>query len=174
MPRGPEAAGGRRFDAAAIAAVTNLYREILPPAAPSSICCRMGQSPTAEIPSTRRWGRTTPASLPRTVSRRMAVQDLNVIRAFPLPPRVRRRGDVVSIQHLTRPCEVIREWGASSSGGAAHRDLLELLPADRAIDAGIFDDAGHLCLIAIISPRPAIGRLRCLIAPHRAGDRSMR
>ena len=143
-----------RIDDAAIAAVTDLYREVLPNGGaildvmsnwvshlPPEVSYRrvvgVGQDACmlAENPFLDEW----------------RVQDLN--RTAPLP-----FGDgefdgatiCASIQHLTRPCEVIREIGRVLRPGAplivtfSQRCL-----ASPAIACWcLLDDAGHLCLVA--------------------------
>ena len=141
-------------DAAAIAAVTELYRQILPPGGaildlmsgwvshlppeiPYSRVVGVGLSPCelAENPFLDEW----------------RVQDLN--HDPHLPFGVAEFDGVamcVSIQYLTRPREVIREAGRVLKPGAPLIVTFSkrCLPT-RAIGCWcLLDDAGHLCLIA--------------------------
>jgi SAM-dependent methyltransferase len=150
---GFEAIPAQNIDDAAIAAVTNLHREILPVGGaildlmsgwvshlPPEIYYRkvVGVGPNAcelaENPFLDEW----------------RVQDLNHH-----PQLTFATGEFdaaaicVSIQHLTRPCEVIREVGRVLKPGAPLVvTFSNCCLATRAIACWhLLDDAGHLCLI---------------------------
>ena len=144
----------QRIDDAAIAAVTDLYREVLPrggeildlmsgwvshlpPEIPYSRVVGLGTEPgeLAENPFLDEW----------------LVQDLN---RDPYLPFATGEFDAaaicVAIQHLAQPCEVIREVGRVLKPGAP----LVVTFSARCLAAPaigcwcLHDDAGHLCLVA--------------------------
>src|SRR6516165_8534681 len=151
---GSELMRARQIDAAAIAAVTGLYREILPPGG-------------AILDLMSGWVRHLPPEIPysRVVgvglnARELAenpflddwrVQDLNQNPVLPFSTGEFDGAAIcVSVQHLTRPCEVIREAGRVLKPGAPLIvTFSERCIATRAIGCWcLLDDAGHLCLIA--------------------------
>jgi SAM-dependent methyltransferase len=151
---GPEAATDRHFDAAAIAAVTNLYREILPPggAILDLLSGWVGHLPP-EIPYARVVGVGTNACelAENPFLDEWRVQDLNRNPGLPFAAAEFDGAAIcVSIQHLTRPCEVIREVGrVLKPGSPLIVTFSNCCLLTRAIACWhLLDDAGHLCLIA--------------------------
>jgi hypothetical protein len=150
---GFEAVPAQHIDDAAIAAVTNLHREILPGGGaildlmsgwvshlPPEIYYRrvVGVGPNAcelaENPFLDEW----------------RVQDLNHNPQLAFATAEFDGAAIcVSIQHLTRPCEVIREVGRVLKPGAPLVvTFSNCCLATRAIACWhLLDDAGHLCLI---------------------------
>ncbi len=151
---GPELAQARHIDDAAIAAITDLYREILPaggaildlmsgwvshlpPEVPYSRVVGIGVNARelAENPFLDEWH----------------VQDLNCDPPLPFATAEFDGAAIcVSVQHLTRPCEVIREAGRVLKPAAP----LIVTFSNRCVPTRaigcwcLLDDAGHLCLIA--------------------------
>jgi SAM-dependent methyltransferase len=151
---GPELAQARRIDSAAISAITELYREVLP-------------SGGAILDLMSGWVSHLPPEIPylRVVgvgldARELAenpfldewcVRDLNQNPGLPFATGEFDGAAIcVSVQHLTRPCEVIREAGRVLKPGAPLIvTFSERCIATRAIGCWcLLDDAGHLCLIA--------------------------
>jgi SAM-dependent methyltransferase len=150
---GFEAMPAQRIDDAAIAAVTNLHREILPAGGaildlmsgwlshlPPEIYYRkvVGVGPNAcelaENPFLDEW----------------RVQDLNHNPQLTFATAEFDGAAIcVSIQHLTRPCEVIREVGRVLKPGAPLVvTFSNCCLATRPIASWhLLDDTGHLCLI---------------------------
>jgi len=150
---GFEAIPAQHIDGASVAAVTNLYREILPAGGaildlmsgwlshlPPEIYYRkvIGVGPNAcelaENPFLDEW----------------RVQDLNHNPQLTLATAEFDGAAIcMSIQHLTRPCEVIREAGRVLKPGAPLVvTFSNCCRATRAIACWhLLDDAGHLCLI---------------------------
>jgi len=144
----------RDIDNAAISAVTNLYREIfpaggaildlmsgwvshLPPEIPYARVVGVGLSACelAENPFLDEW----------------RVQDLNRNPCLPFATAEFDGAAIcVSVQHLTRPCEVIREVGRVLKPGAPLIVTFSncCLPTRAIACWHLLDDAGHLCLIA--------------------------
>jgi SAM-dependent methyltransferase len=150
----PNFGGATRIDAAAIAAVTELYRQFLPPGGAILDLMSSWVSPLPpEIPYSRVVGvGLNPCELAENpFLDEWRVQDLN--RDPRLPFGVAEFDGAamcVSIQYLTRPCEVIREAGRVLKPGAPLIVTFSnrCLPT-RAIGCWcLLDDAGHLCLIA--------------------------
>jgi len=151
---GSEATAARHIDDAAIAAVTRLHREILPAGGvildlmsgwvshlPPEIYYRkvVGVGPDAcelaENPFLDEW----------------RVQDLNRNPHLAFATAEFDAAAIcVSIQHLTRPCDVIREVGRVLKPGAPLVvTFSNCCLASRAIACWhLLDDAGQLCLIA--------------------------
>jgi SAM-dependent methyltransferase len=163
---GPDFAGTRRIDAAAIAAVTELYRQILPPGGaildlmsgwvshlpPEIYYSRVvGVGPNAcelaENPFLDEW----------------RVQDLNRDPRLPFgTAEFDGAAMCVSIQNLTRPCEVIREAGRVLVPSRRRGTSVPDCPALR---SGRQLDRYPL-------PRPdAAGRRRSALCSHRAQPR---
>jgi SAM-dependent methyltransferase len=150
----PEITRVKQIDATAIAAITDLYREILPPGgAILDLLSGWVSHLPPEIPYSRVVGVGVSA-------RELAenpfldewwVQDLNGNPALPFQSGEFDGAAIcVSVQHLTRPCEVIREAGRVLKPGAPLIVTFSnrCAPA-RAIGCWcLLDDAGHLCLIA--------------------------
>ena len=154
MSAPPEAALARLTDDAAIAAVTNLYRGVfpaggaildlmsgwvshLPPEIPYARVVGVGISACelAENPFLDEW----------------RVQDLNRNPRLSFATAEFDGAAIcVSIQHLTRPCEVIREVGRVLKPGAPLIVTFSncCLPTRAIACWHLLDDAGHLCLIA--------------------------
>jgi len=142
------------IDNAAIAAITDLYRQILP--AGGAILDLMSgwvSHLPPEIPYRRVVGVGLDARelAENPFLDQWCVQDLN---QNPVLPFVTGEFDgaaiCVAIQHLTRPCELIREAGRVLKPGAP----LIVTFSQRCVPMPaigcwcLLDDAGHLCLIA--------------------------
>jgi SAM-dependent methyltransferase len=175
---GPELARIRHIDDAAIAAITDLYREILPmggaildlmsgwvshlpPEIPYSRVVGIGVNACelAENPFLDEW----------------RVQDLNRNPCLPFPTGEFDGATLcVSVQHVTRPAEVIREVGRVLKPGAPLVvTFSERCRPARAIGCWcLLDDAGHLCLIAHhFAEAGNWGDIRCLDrTPPGGGD----
>jgi SAM-dependent methyltransferase len=150
----PEMARSAEIDEAAIAAITDLHREIfpaggaildlmsgwvshLPPEVPYSRVVGIGASACvlAENPFLDEW----------------RVQDLNQDPRLHFPPgEFDGAALCASIQHLTRPCELIREVGRVLKPGAPLVVAFSrrCLPAKAIGCWCLLDDTGHLCLVA--------------------------
>jgi SAM-dependent methyltransferase len=159
----PDFSGGSAFgqaipcgtvDPAAIAAITDLYRETMP--AGGAILDLMsgwvGHLPP-EVPYSRVVGLgINPVELAENAFLdEWRVQDLNQ------DPRLPFRGGefdgaaiCASVQYLTRPCDVIREVGRVLKAGAPLIvTFSSCCLATRPIACWrLLDDAGHLCLVA--------------------------
>jgi SAM-dependent methyltransferase len=144
----------RQIDDAAIAAITDLYREILP--AGGAILDLMSgwvSHLPPEIPYCHVVGVGINACelAENAFLDEWYVQDLN---CDPRLPFVTGEFDgaaiCVSIQYLRRPCEVIREAGRVLKPGAPLIVTFSnrCLPAPAIGCWCLLDDAGHLCLIA--------------------------
>ena len=150
----PEVATGRPIDASAIAAVTNLYREILPPGgAILDLLSGWVSHLPPEIPYARVVGVGTNACelAENPFLDEWRLQDLNRNPGLPFSAaEFDGAAMCVSVQHLTRPCEVIREVGRVLKPGAPLIvTFSNCCLATRAIACWhLLDDAGHLCLIA--------------------------
>src|SRR6516225_2475324 len=151
---GPEAASDRPFRAAAIAAVTNLYREILPPGgAILDLLSGWVSHLPPEVPYGRVVGVGTNACelAENPFLDEWRLQDLNRTPSLPFSAaEFDGAAMCVSIQHLTRPCEVIREVGRVLKPGAPFVvTFSNCCLSTRAIACWhLLDDAGQLCLIA--------------------------
>jgi SAM-dependent methyltransferase len=150
----PGPVGVRQIDAAAIAAVTELYRETLPP---GGAILDLMSGWVSHLPPEVQYSRVVGLGLD---ARELAenpfldewrVQDLNRDPRLPFTTAEFDGAAIcVSIQYLTRPCEVIRETGRVLKPGAPLIVTFSnrCLPT-RAIGCWcLLDDAGHLCLIA--------------------------
>jgi SAM-dependent methyltransferase len=175
---GPDPVGFGHIDDAALAAITDLYREILPvngaildlmsgwvshlpPEIPYSRIVGVGLNACelAENPFLDEW----------------RVQDLNYNPHLPFADREFDAAALcVSVQHLTRPGEVIREVGRVLKLGAPLIvTFSERCRSARAIGCWcLLDDAGHLCLIAHhFAEAGNWGDIRCLDrTPSGGGD----
>ena len=151
---GPELARARRIDAAAIAAITELYREILPPGgAILDLMSGWVSHLPPEIPYSRVVGVGINARelAENPFLDEWCVQDLNRNPRLPFATGEFDGAAIcVSVQHLTRPCEVIREAGRVLKPGAP----LIVTFSNRCVPTRaigcwcLLDDTGHLCLIA--------------------------
>jgi SAM-dependent methyltransferase len=144
----------RQIDAAAIAAVTELYREILPP---GGAILDLMSGWVSHLPPEIPYSRVVGVGLN---SRELAenpfldewhVQDLNCDPRLPFATAEFDGAAIcVAIQHLTRPCEVICEAGRVLKPGAP----LIVTFSNRCVPTPaigcwcLLDDTGHLCLIA--------------------------
>ena len=151
---GSEAARAHHIDAASIAAVTKLYREILPPrGAILDLLSGWVSHLPPEIPYARVVGIGTNACelAENPFLDEWRLQDLN---SNPRLPFATAEFDgaamCVAIQHLTRPCEVIREVGRVLKPGAPLIITFSncCLPTRAIACWHLLDDTGHLCLIA--------------------------
>jgi SAM-dependent methyltransferase len=142
------------IDNATIAAITDLYRQILPPGgAILDLMSGWVSHLPPEIPYRRVVGVGLDARelAENPFLDQWCVQDLN---QNPVLPFVTGEFDgaaiCVAIQHLTRPCELIREAGRLLKPGAP----LIVTFSQRCVPMPaigcwcLLDDAGHLCLIA--------------------------
>jgi SAM-dependent methyltransferase len=151
---GSELMRARQIDAAAIAAVTELYREILPP---GGAILDLMSGWVSHLPPEIPYSRVVGVGLN---SRELAenpfldewhVQDLNCDPRLPFATAEFDGAAIcVAIQHLTRPCEVICEAGRVLKPGAP----LIVTFSNRCVPTPaigcwcLLDDTGHLCLIA--------------------------
>ena len=156
----PDASAGlefplaRQIDAAAIAAVTGLYREILPPGgAILDLMSGWVSHLPPEIPYSRVVGVGLNAGelAENAFLDEWHVQDLNCDPKLPFATAEFDGAAIcVAVQHLRRPCEVIREAGRVLKPGAP----LIVTFSNRCVPTPaigcwcLLDDAGHLCLIA--------------------------
>jgi SAM-dependent methyltransferase len=151
---GPRLAPAREIDGAAIAAITNLYRQILPPGgAILDLMSGWVSHLPPEIPYSRVVGVGLNACelAENPFLDEWCVQDLNQNPGLPFATGEFDGAAIcASVQHLTRPCEVIREAGRVLKPGAPLIvTFSERCVATRAIGCWcLLDDAGHLCLIA--------------------------
>src|SRR6516225_1937299 len=151
---GPEPAQATRIDAAAIAAVTSLYREILP--AGGAILDLMSGW-VSHLPPEVSYARVVGVGLSacelaeNPFLDEWCVQDLNRDPRLPFATAEFDGAAIcVSIQYLTRPGEVIREVGRLLKPGAPLIVTFSncCLPTRAIACWHLHDDAGHLCLIA--------------------------
>jgi SAM-dependent methyltransferase len=153
-PAGPEVARARQVDDAAIAAITELYREILPPGgAILDLMSGWVSHLPPEIPYSRVVGVGVNARelAENPFLDEWHVEDLNRNPRLPFGTAEFDGAAIcVSVQHLTRPCEVIREAGRVLKPGAPLIvTFSNRCVATRAIGCWcLLDDTGHLCLIA--------------------------
>src|SRR5580693_8421556 len=126
---GSELARARQIDAAAIAAITELYREVLPPGgAILDLMSGWVSHLPPEIPYSRVVGVGLNSSelAENPFLDEWHVQDLNCDPHLPFATAEFDGAAIcVAVQHLTRPCEVIRDAGRS-----ADRDILKPLRSD--------------------------------------------
>src|SRR5215468_7263118 len=151
---GPDLVRLRHIDSGAIAAVTNLYREVLP--AGGAILDLMSgwvSHLPPEIPYSRVVGVGLNARelAENAFLDEWVVKDLNRDPHLPFTTAEFDAAAIcVAIQHLTRPCEVIREAGRVLKPGAP----LIVTFSNRCVPTPaigcwcLLDDTGHLCLIA--------------------------
>lgn len=149
-----EASSARRIDDAAIAAVTRLYREILP--AGGAILDLMSGW-LSHLPPEVDYRRVVGVGLnacelaENPFLDEWVVQDLNRSPHLPFATAEFDGAAIcVSIQYLTRPCEVIREVGRVLKPGAPLVVTFSncCLPTRAIACWHLLDDAGHLCLTA--------------------------
>jgi SAM-dependent methyltransferase len=149
-----EFARARQTDAAAIDAVTTLYREVLPP---GGAILDLMSGWVSHLPPEIPYSRVVGVGLH---ARELAenpfldewhVQDLNQDPHLPFATGEFDGAAIcVAVQHLRRPCEVIREAGRVLKPGAP----LIVTFSNRCVPTPaigcwcLLDDAGHLCLIA--------------------------
>jgi SAM-dependent methyltransferase len=175
---GPDPTRVRRVDAAAIAAITDLHRAVLP--AGGEILDLMsgwiGHLPP-EIPYARvvGIGTSTRELAENAFLDEWLVQDLNREPHLPFAEAEFDGATIcVAIQHLTRPAEVIREVGRVLKPGAP----LVVTFSDRCLPTRaigcwcLLDDTGHLCLVAQhFAGAGNWGDIRCLDrTPPGGGD----
>jgi SAM-dependent methyltransferase len=175
---GSEFALTRQIDAAAIAAITALYREILPPGgAILDLMSGWVSHLPPEIPYSRvvGVGLDTRELAENPFLDEWHVQDLNGNPNLPFATAEFDGAAIcVAVQHLTRPCEVIREAGRVLKPGAP----LIVTFSNRCVPTPaigcwcLLDDAGHLCLIAQHFVQAGNwGDIRCLDrTPPGGGD----
>lgn len=175
---GSEFALTRQIDAAAIAAITALYREMLPPGgAILDLMSGWVSHLPPEIPYSRvvGVGLDTRELAENPFLDEWHVQDLNCNPNLPFATAEFDGAAIcVAVQHLTRPCEVIREAGRVLKPGAP----LIVTFSNRCVPTRaigcwcLLDDAGHLCLIAQHFVQAGNwGDIRCLDrTPPGGGD----
>jgi SAM-dependent methyltransferase len=175
---GSEFAFTQQIDAAAIAAITALYREILPPGgAILDLMSGWVSHLPPEIPYSRvvGVGLDTRELAENPFLDEWHVQDLNRNPNLPFATAEFDGAAIcVAVQHLTRPCEVIREAGRVLKPGAP----LIVTFSNRCVPTPaigcwcLLDDAGHLCLIAQHFVQAGNwGDIRCLDrTPAGGGD----
>jgi len=149
-----EFARASQTDAAAIAAVTTLYREVMPPGgAILDLMSGWVSHLPPEIPYSRVVGVGLHAGelAENPFLDEWHVQDLNQDPRLPFATGEFDGAAIcVAVQHLRRPCEVIRETGRVLKPGAP----LIVTFSNRCVPTPaigcwcLLDDAGHLCLIA--------------------------
>ena len=151
---GTEPMPASKIDAAAIAAITDLYRETLPPGgAILDLMSGWVSHLPPEIPYSRVVG-VGPNACELAENPFLDdwhAQDLNQDPALPFTTGEFDGAAIcVSVQHLTRPCEVIREAGRVMKPGAPLIvTFSKRCVPTRAIGCWcLLDDTGHLCLIA--------------------------
>ncbi|HMD67014.1 MAG TPA: class I SAM-dependent methyltransferase [Stellaceae bacterium] len=151
---GFELARARQIDAAAIAAVTELYREVLPPGgAILDLMSGWVSHLPPEIPYSRvvGVGLNTRELADNPFLDEWHVQDLNCDPHLPFATALFDGAAIcVAVQHLTRPCAVMREAGRVLKPGAP----LIVTFSNRCVPTRaigcwcLLDDTGRLCLIA--------------------------
>ena len=168
----------RQIDAAAIAAITELYREILPPGgAILDLMSGWVSHLPPEIPYSRVVGVGLNAGelAENAFLDEWHVQDLNCDPNLPFATAEFDGAAIcVAVQHLRRPCEVIREAGRVLKPGAP----LIVTFSNRCVPTPaigcwcLLDDAGHLCLIAQHFVQAGNwGNIRCVDrTPPAGGD----
>src|SRR5437762_9017357 len=151
---GYELARARQIDAAAIAAVTELYREVLPP---GGAILDLMSGWVSHLPPEIPYSRVVGVGLN---SRELAenpfldqwhVQDLNCDPHLPFATAEFDGAAIcVAVQHLTRPCEVIRETGRVLKPGAPLIVTFSncCSPTRPIACWHLLDDPGHSCLVA--------------------------
>jgi SAM-dependent methyltransferase len=153
-PTGLEFPYARQIDDAAIAAITDLYREILPPGgAILDLMSGWVSHLPPEIPYSRVVGVGLSAEelAENPFLDDWHVQDLNCDPRLPFPAATFDGAAIcVSIQYLRRPCEVIRDAGRVLKQNAPLIVTFSnrCLPTPAIGCWCLLDDAGHLCLIA--------------------------
>jgi SAM-dependent methyltransferase len=151
---GPDFAVARQIDAAAIAAVTELYHQILPPGgAILDLMSGWVSHLPPEIPYSRVVGVGPNACelAENPFLDEWRVQDLNRDPGLPFgTAEFDGAAMCVAIQNLTRPGEVIREAGRVLKPGAPLIVTFSnrCLPTPAIGCWCLLDDTGHLCLIA--------------------------
>jgi len=151
---GLEFATAQPIDTAAITAVTALYREILPPGgAILDLMSGWVSHLPPEVPYSRVVGVGLSARelAENAFLDEWCVQDLNCEPRLPFATAEFDGAAIcVAIQHLTRPCEVIREAGRVLKPGAPLIVTFSnrCLPTPAIGCWCLLDDAGQLCLIA--------------------------
>ena len=168
----------RHIDNAAIAAITDLYREILPM---GGALLDLMSGWVSHLPPEIHYSRVVGVGLnPCELAENpfldeWRVQDLNRNPRLPFSAgEFDGAALCVSVQHLTRPAEVIREVGRVLKPGAPLVvTFSERCRPTRAIGCWcLLDDAGHLCLIAHhFAEAGNWGDIRCLDrTPPGGGD----
>jgi SAM-dependent methyltransferase len=151
---GHEVARAKRIDAAAIAAITDLYRKVLPP---GGAILDLMAGWVSHLPPEIFYSRVVGVGVNARELAENAfldewhVQDLNHNPRLPFATAEFDGAAIcVSVQHLTRPCEVIREVGRALKPGAPLIVTFSncCVPTPAIACWCLLDDAGHLCLIA--------------------------
>lgn len=159
------------IDAAAVAAVTQLYRELFPQDGTGRVLDLMS-SWVSHLPPEIAYARVAGLGMnaeeldanPRLTDRR--VQDLNADPALPFDDAsFDGCGVCVSVQYLTRPIEVFREVGRVLAPGAPVVITFSnrCFPTKAVAAWRLLDDAGHLRLVAhYLEATEFFGRLELL------------
>jgi SAM-dependent methyltransferase len=151
---GPDPSLAGSIDTAAIAAVTDLYRQILPP---GGAILDVMSSWVSHLPPEIPFSRVVGIGInPRELAENpfldeWRVQDLNREPQLPFATGEFDGATMcVAVQHLTRPGEVIRELGRVLRPGAPLVVTFSSCCLSTPAIAGwrLLDDADHLCLIA--------------------------
>jgi SAM-dependent methyltransferase len=175
---GLEFATALPIDAAAIAAVTSLYREILPG---GGAILDLMSGWVSHLPPEIPYSRVVGVGLDARELAENAfldewhVQDLNCDPQLPFATGEFDGAAIcMAVQHLTRPCEVICEAGRVLKPGAPLIVTFSnrCLPTPATGCWCLFDDAGRLCLIAQHFVQAGNwGDIRCLDrTPPGGGD----
>ena len=144
----------QKIDDAAISAVTNLYREILPA---GGVILDLMSGWVSHLPPEIPYARVVGVGLSacelaeNPFLDEWRVQDPNRNPRLPFATAEFDGAAIcVAVQHLTRPCEVIREVGRVLKPGAPLIVTFSncCLPTRPIACWHLLDDAGHLCLIA--------------------------
>jgi SAM-dependent methyltransferase len=151
---GAEFVRARKIDAAAIAAITDLYREILPP---GGAILDLMSGWVSHLPPEIGYSRVVGVGInaaelaENPFLDEWHVQDLNSDSCLPFATAEFDGAAIcVSVQHLTRPCEVIHESGRVLKPGAPLIVTFSnrCLPTPAIGCWCLLDGAGQLCLIA--------------------------
>jgi SAM-dependent methyltransferase len=144
----------RQIDAAAIAAITDLYREILPP---GGALLDLMSGWVSHLPPEISYSRVIGVGVnaaelaENPFLDEWQVQDLNRDPSLPFATAAFDGAAIcVSVQHLIRPCEVVREAGRVLKPGAPLIVTFSnrCLPTPAIGCWCLLDGAGQLCLIA--------------------------
>lgn len=176
LDRRPDVAETRSADAAVMEMASDLYRELFPPGgAILDLSSDWVSHLPPEIPYANvvGIGRNAAELAQNPFLDEWRAQDLNADPRLPFPDgQFDGAAICMTIQHLTRPCEVIREVGRVLKPGAP----LVVTFSSRCLAARtiacwrLLDDTGHLCLVAQCFVEAGNWRdIRCLDRTPRGG-----